>query len=73
MLGIEFERPGDAACVCFEMQGCACSLLDLISRCDLPQIGDGAIVTPNSVVSGRVAENTVVQGNPARPIFTRRA
>ena len=22
------------------MQGCACSLLDLISRCDLPQLGD---------------------------------
>jgi acetyltransferase-like isoleucine patch superfamily enzyme len=40
---------------------------------DGAQIGDGAIVTPNSVVSGRVEKNTVVQGNPARPIFTRRA
>ena len=26
----------------FEMQGCACSLLDLISRCELPQLGDGS-------------------------------
>ncbi len=42
MLGIQYLRPGDAAWVCFEMQGCACSLLDLISRCDLPQLGDGS-------------------------------
>ena len=42
MLGIEWCRRGDAACVCFEMQGCACSLLDLISRCELPQLGDGS-------------------------------
>ena len=26
----------------FEMQGCACSLLDLISRCELPQLGDSS-------------------------------
>ena len=39
---------------------------------DGARIGNGAIVTPNSVVAGRVAANTVVQGNPARPIFVRR-
>ena len=53
MLGNESCRPGDAACVCFEMQGCACSLLDLISRCELPQIGDGSTTdqfTPVGVV-----------------------
>jgi hypothetical protein len=26
----------------FEMQGCACSLLDLTSRCELPQLGDSS-------------------------------
>lgn len=40
---------------------------------DGAQIGDGAIVTPNSVVSGRINANTIVQGNPAKPIFARRA
>ena len=40
---------------------------------DGARIGAGAIVTPNSVVGGRVADNTIVQGNPARPIFVRRA
>ena len=39
---------------------------------DGADVGDNAIVTPNSVVAGRVAENTVVQGNPAQVIFTRR-
>jgi hypothetical protein len=27
----------------FEMQACACNLLDLISRCELPQLGDNSI------------------------------
>lgn len=40
---------------------------------DGAQIGDGAIITPNSVVSGRINANTVAQGNPAKPIFVRRA
>jgi acetyltransferase-like isoleucine patch superfamily enzyme len=35
-------------------------------------IGDGTIVAPNSVVSSRLPPNTIVQGNPARVIFTRR-
>jgi acetyltransferase-like isoleucine patch superfamily enzyme len=39
---------------------------------DGADIGDGVIVTPNSVVSGRVEANTVVQGNPARVVFRRR-
>jgi acetyltransferase-like isoleucine patch superfamily enzyme len=40
---------------------------------DGANIGDGAIITPNSVVSGKIAPNTVAQGNPAKPIFVRRA
>jgi acetyltransferase-like isoleucine patch superfamily enzyme len=39
---------------------------------DGAQIGSGTIVTPNSVVSGRIAPNSVLQGNPAKVIFTRR-
>lgn len=39
---------------------------------DGADIGDNVIVTPNSVVSGRVPDNAIVQGNPARVIFTRR-
>jgi galactoside O-acetyltransferase len=39
---------------------------------DGSQIEDGAIVTPNSVVSGHVQSNSIVQGNPARLIFRRR-
>jgi acetyltransferase-like isoleucine patch superfamily enzyme len=39
---------------------------------DGAQIGSGSIVTPNSVVSGRIAPNSVLQGNPAKVIFTRR-
>lgn len=35
-------------------------------------IDSGVIVAPNSVVSGHVPVNTVVQGNPAKVIFTRR-
>ncbi|MEX0729871.1 MAG: acyltransferase [Aquisalimonadaceae bacterium] len=39
---------------------------------DGARIDAGVIVAPNSVVSGHVPENAVVQGNPARVIFTRR-
>lgn len=39
---------------------------------DGAMICSGAIVSPNSVVSGRVPENAIVQGNPAKVIFTRR-
>ena len=50
MLGIQYLRPGDAAWVCFEIQGCACSLLDLISRCELPQLGDNSTETRSTPV-----------------------
>ena len=46
--------------------GAGCAILD---GADL---GDNVIVTPNSVVSSRIPENTIVQGNPAQIIFTRR-
>jgi acetyltransferase-like isoleucine patch superfamily enzyme len=46
--------------------GAGCAILDGAD------IGDNVIVTPNSVVSRRIPENTVVQGNPAEVIFTRR-
>jgi acetyltransferase-like isoleucine patch superfamily enzyme len=39
---------------------------------DGADIGANVIVTPNSVVAGRVPENTIVQGNPAEVVFTRR-
>lgn len=35
-------------------------------------IGSGVIVTPNSVVSAKVADNAIVQGNPSKVIFVRR-
>ena len=35
-------------------------------------IGSGAIVAPNSVVATKVPENAIVQGNPAKIVFTRR-
>ncbi len=35
-------------------------------------IGDGVIVAPNSVVSGTIPDNVIVQGNPAKIIFKRR-
>jgi acetyltransferase-like isoleucine patch superfamily enzyme len=35
-------------------------------------IGNGVIITPNSMVSSRVPDNAIVQGNPAKVIFTRR-
>ncbi|HEX6904767.1 MAG TPA: DapH/DapD/GlmU-related protein [Thermoanaerobaculia bacterium] len=46
--------------------GAGCVLLDGA------HIGDGSIVTPNSVVSGPLPERSIAQGNPARVIFTRR-
>lgn len=35
-------------------------------------IESGVIVAPNAVVSGRIPKNAIVQGNPAKLIFTRR-
>ena len=35
-------------------------------------IGDDVIVSAGSVVSGKVPPNTIVLGNPAKTIFTRR-
>ena len=39
---------------------------------DGAQIGAGSILTPNSVLSGRIPPNSIAQGNPAKVIFTRR-
>lgn len=39
---------------------------------DNANLEDGVIVAPNSVVSGHVPANTIMQGNPAKAIFTRR-
>ena len=39
---------------------------------DGADIGAGSILAPNSVVSARIPENSVVQGNPGKVIFTRR-
>jgi acetyltransferase-like isoleucine patch superfamily enzyme len=39
---------------------------------DGSRLGAGVIVTPNSVVSGTIPANAIVQGNPAKVIFTRR-
>jgi acetyltransferase-like isoleucine patch superfamily enzyme len=39
---------------------------------DGARIESGAIVAPNSVVAGRVPKDVIVQGNPARVVFTRR-
>ena len=35
-------------------------------------IGSGVIVGANSVVSGRIPDNAIVQGNPAKVVFVRR-
>jgi acetyltransferase-like isoleucine patch superfamily enzyme len=35
-------------------------------------IGNGVIISPNSVVSATVPDNAILQGNPAKVIFTRR-
>lgn len=39
---------------------------------DGAKIGDNVIISPNSVVSAKIPENTIAQGNPAKVIFTRR-
>lgn len=39
---------------------------------DGTQIGDDVIVSAGSIVSGRIPERAIVQGNPAKVIFTRR-
>ena len=39
---------------------------------DGADIGDNVIVSAGSVVSGALAPNTIVQGNPPKVIFTRR-
>jgi acetyltransferase-like isoleucine patch superfamily enzyme len=39
---------------------------------DGAEIGDNVIVSAGSTVSGRILPNSVVLGNPARVIFTRR-
>lgn len=46
--------------------GAGCTLLDGAD------IGSGTIVAPNSVVSSKLPENSIAQGNPAKVIFTRR-
>ncbi len=46
--------------------GVGCAVLDGAT------IGNGVIVTPNSVVSSRIADNAIATGNPAKAIFTRR-
>ncbi len=39
---------------------------------DGANIGDGVIISPNSVVSTKIPEHSIVQGNPAKVIFKRR-
>lgn len=39
---------------------------------DGASIGDNVIISPCSYVSGKIPENSIVQGNPAKVIFTRR-
>lgn len=39
---------------------------------DGARIGDGSLVAANSVVQGTIPEHSVVTGNPARVVFTRR-
>lgn len=39
---------------------------------DGSDVGDGVMVSANSVVSGKIEKNSIVQGNPATVIFTRR-
>lgn len=46
--------------------GAGCTILDGAD------VGAGTIVTPNSVVSSKLPENSIAQGNPAKVIFTRR-
>jgi acetyltransferase-like isoleucine patch superfamily enzyme len=46
--------------------GAGCVILDGAA------IGSGTILAPNSVVAGKIPENSIAQGNPAKVIFTRR-
>jgi acetyltransferase-like isoleucine patch superfamily enzyme len=46
--------------------GAGCTVLDGAD------IGPGCILTPGSVVSGKLPANSIAQGNPAKVIFTRR-
>jgi virginiamycin A acetyltransferase len=39
---------------------------------DGAQLGDNSIVAAGAIVSGRIPPNSIVQGDPARVIFTRR-
>lgn len=39
---------------------------------DGSDIGSGSIISANSVISGRIPENSIVSGNPAKLVFTRR-
>jgi len=39
---------------------------------DGSEIGDGVVISANSTISGKIAKNSIVQGNPATVIFTRR-
>lgn len=43
-----------------------------VSILDGANIGDGVIITPNSVVSTRIPDHSIVQGNPGKVIFQRR-
>ncbi len=43
-----------------------------VSILDGANIGDGVIITPNSVVSTTIPEHSIVQGNPGKVIFKRR-
>ncbi len=65
MLGIQYLRPGDAAWVWFDTGGRACSVLDLISRSDLPQLGDGSTTnrpTPAGVTGLSSGVSSVLLG-----------
>jgi acetyltransferase-like isoleucine patch superfamily enzyme len=46
--------------------GAGCTLLDG------NDIGPGGIILPNSVISSRLREISIAQGNPVKVIFTRR-
>ena len=43
-----------------------------VSILDGANIEEGVIITPNSVVSGKVPANSILQGNPGKVVFVRR-
>jgi acetyltransferase-like isoleucine patch superfamily enzyme len=47
--------------------GAGCAVLDGAD------IGSGCVISANAVVSGRIPPNSVVAGNPAKVVFTRRS